>query len=1503
MLDKLVLLESYTALCKSLITPESLVVLTNSRGGIPCCAHPGSVTVDSFVNPQLGALVLLGQEELDFTLPGALPVIWQRRYSSHVSAAHESACGLLGHGWHLPLEVSLELRADCVLLFDATGRVITFSQPLRPGEQRYSPSEDTWLLRGGKDTHGYLPAWSRQPRFAKISAELAADEHHIFVSSGGGIFSVFTPVAVTQDNASKAADTAAGKNHNDPSHQHHDHADDTHAHQHDASPVAQRWRLALRIDRFGRSQHYQYSEGHESDKRYYAWRDSDTPLPAGRPTVLTDGVGRRYRLYHQRIHAGRQAQAPWGADDGWRLAGVELEHDPLHFAPDPVFLVRYGYNRQGQLATVHDRSGELVREFEWHDHRISGQRHCSGPWRRYRYDGVEPEVKVAESTHEQSLSYRFEYQHLPPSPIGTPANATVVTDSFKRRQIYHCEGWGGLNRLTAHHRADGSVMRYQYDESGRLVAHIDPLERKTSTRFDMQGNIIEVQQPGKNHCVRNYDQTGCITISYGPTGAATRYENDDWGRRTQVTHADGRVERYHYPDPKEQAFTCDLPTQIEDAHSGTHHLQYNDAGLLLGYTDRSGHSTQWEYDRWGNVTEETDPLGNTTQYEHDHAGRVIAARLPNSQTRRYQYDHQGNLTRVQPDENIPDSLLQISRDPLGRIVQISLGEFALQMSRDEAGRLIALTNENGAQSRFAWDVMDRLIQETGFDGRVQRYQWDAAGQLTQTSGDGATQTTQAEIDLEQDTIHYLWSTTGRLIERQLPATQASERQSQRYEWDQAGQLKAASVYLITQEQEQIEERLQSRIEIERDGLGRIIGELQRLYKTQDAATPHAAPPIEYEHRITHTFDPSGDRQESELQNVGQIQWRLDNLGQIQSLMHNGHDLIDFERNALCQEIKRQWHTLQSSQSTENLAPALLTRINQWDNMGRLQDTQLDALPLQAADSVPRELVDQIVRRQYLYDPLGQLIAIRTPAQILRYGYDAAGRLRAQADSLTPEVTQRWDIDPAGNRLPGQMPTPQQRQNWAELLHHHLRWQDPAFNLLTQDVSIAQHQDSIDKWLSNRVGFHQDCAWRYDAQGNRVEQIRQTADGQHNRQRLFYDGDNQLTAVHIENIDAQGNITESRESRYTYDALGRRLKKAIRDGKHEHLTYYGWDSHRLVHTEQMKEDGTRDIVQTIYEPNSLIPLIRLSTTADGAPEAKPHLLVQSIKAAMPKDQRNQLGLDHTLVMVQNIVTEIPELMQKKLENTLQEVFQSSRTGKGDALSGIAKVHRTNAMIAEISQKMEASLQKITSTQGEAMKGHAMPSILQKTSDIIASMRDGLEEMKQDAQGPVTIHYYLCNHFGIPTALIDQKENIVWAAKFDPWGNIEEEFNPHNIDQPIRLPGQYIDSETGLHYDGDKYYDPKIGAYIAQNSTDVGEANKYSQSLGHGSEATSFGPLNFSFIPKNVLSNLMKVKEIANFNPFRFIRTLPDVIGNEAEFRLPRTKQLYEMHENEPSNNSD
>ncbi len=111
-----------------------------------------------------------------------------------------------------------------------------------------------------------------------------------------------------------------------------------------------------------------------------------------------------------------------------------------------------------------------------------------------------------------------------------------------------------------------------------------------------------------------------------------------------------------------------------------------------------------------------------------------------------------------------------------------------------------------------------------------------------------------------------------------------------------------------------------------------------------------------------------------------------------------------------------------------------------------------------------------------------------------------------------------------------------------------------------------------------------------------------------------------------------------------------------------------------------------------------------------------------------------------------------------------------------------------------------------------------------------MRDQLQQQQQQAHARITTHYYHCDHLGTPLALTDSEGQIVWAASLDPWGNLLDEYDPHGIGQPIRLPGQIHDRETGLYYNRHRYYDPQMRGYITQDPIGLaGGFNKFSYPL--------------------------------------------------------------------------
>ena len=66
-------------------------------------------------------------------------------------------------------------------------------------------------------------------------------------------------------------------------------------------------------------------------------------------------------------------------------------------------------------------------------------------------------------------------------------------------------------------------------------------------------------------------------------------------------------------------------------------------------------------------------------------------------------------------------------------------------------------------------------------------------------------------------------------------------------------------------------------------------------------------------------------------------------------------------------------------------------------------------------------------------------------------------------------------------------------------------------------------------------------------------------------------------------------------------------------------------------------------------------------------------------------------------------------------------------------------------------------------------------------------------------------------GTPTELVDTDGALAWHATSTLWGRTA--YRSVSTDMPLRFPGQYFDTETGLHYNYHRYYDPYTGRYIS------------------------------------------------------------------------------------------
>ncbi|EHC1515479.1 TPA: RHS repeat protein, partial [Escherichia coli] len=404
-----------------------------------------------------------------------------------------------------------------------------------------------------------------------------------------------------------------------------------------------------------------------------------------------------------------------------------------------------------------------------------------------------------------------------------------------------------------------------------------------------------------------------------------------------------------------------------------------------------------------------------------------------------------------------------------------------------------------------------------------------------------------------------------------------------------------------------------------------------------------------------------------------------------------------------------------------------------------------------------------------YDAWGKAICTTQGGLTRSMEYDAAGRVIRLTSENGSHTTFRYDVldrliqetgfDGRTQRYHHDLTGKLIRSEDEGLVTH---WHyDEADRLTHRTVN----GETAERWQYDERGWLTDISHiseghRYDRHGRLTEKTDLIPEGvirtdDERTHRYHYDSQHRL--VHYTRTQYAEPLVESR---YLYDPLGRRVAKRVwrreRDltgwmslSRKPQVTWYGWDGDRLT---TIQNDRTR--IQTIYQPGSFTPLIRVETATGELAKTQHRSLADTLQQSGGEDGGSVV---------------FPPVLVQMLDRLESEILADR--------------------VSEESRRWLASC-----------------------GLTVAQMQSQMDPVYTPAR---KIHLYHCDHRGLPLALISTEGTTAWYAEYDEWGNLLNEENPHQLQQLIRLPGQQYDEESGLYYNRHRYYDPLQGRYITQD----------------------------------------------------------------------------------------
>jgi RHS repeat-associated protein len=736
----------------------------------------------------------LGSESLshvDFILPGAFPIEWARTYHSRLDAYDQSE---IGARWISEFTTRLDCVDDGLIFHAADGRSHAYPLP-KTGLFHHDAIENLTLVRSGENQLVLCRGMERKETYVRRGQRFLLSA--IVLRSGAGMMlhyehhhgeaSVLSDLITYQDDVSKVLRHLGTQIDHEgrltglweirdglPLRQ-------LCAYQYDANGD-----LALAQDENGAAWSYQYQhhlitrytdrtgrgmnlqwQGQGADaKAIREWADDgsfDTRLEWDeniRLTYVTDAHGNE--TWHYCDILGYTYRIRYPDERSEWLFRDDAKNVIRHVHPDGT-VDQYSYDERGNRVE-HIRADDTVEHFAYddQDQLIKIMDAEGSVWLRayddlgnlvetvdplgnkteYAYSPSGQPIAIKDANgNEKQLEYNDADQLIKYTDCSGKSSAWEFNDSGKLICFTNPAGESTqyqyeAGQLVVIKHPDNTEDRFKRDAEGRLLTHVDALDRCTTWQYTVAGLVSERMDANENTLRYRWDRLGRLLTLENENERRARFQYDAMGRLLEECGFDGRVTRYRF-DPESG--------RVTDVINGERciSVSFDPMGRLTERSARLGARSQREtfaYDANGNLilacNDQSrlqwfyDPAANLLREHHHYLG----LEQPTVALWQHEYDALNQrVATLRPDGHRVSWLTYGS----GHLLSLRLDEQELvAYERDDLHREVTRYQGNRLQQSQKWTATGRLheqllVHTDSQSMRIKReYAFDAAGQLT-----------------------------------------------------------------------------------------------------------------------------------------------------------------------------------------------------------------------------------------------------------------------------------------------------------------------------------------------------------------------------------------------------------------------------------------------------------------------------------------------------------------------------------------------------------------------------------------------------------------------------------------------------------------------------------------------------------------------------------------------------------------------------------------------------